>query len=150
RGVSSGPGVGQGAAAIGRGEVPQVDGLPGQPCESSGADEQPCRADQPDVPAVGKGAIQVAATADAGALRRPDAGQHLEGTNSCPAGSDRSVKSCRNRKDGRRDEETRSGRLKTRWCSARSLKKTARAPSAFARGRGRTTTGPGRAERRVA
>ena len=88
---------------------------------SAGANQQPCRADQPDVPAPGEGAIRVAATSDAGSLRGRDVGQHLEGTNHRPRGDDPSFKHDRDSQDTRRDEETTLGRVKTRWCSARSV-----------------------------
>ena len=60
------------------GEVPQADGLLEEPVESAGSDQQPRGADQPDVPVPGEGAVQVAAAADAGAVRGVDAGRDLE------------------------------------------------------------------------
>ena len=77
-GVPGGAGVGQGDGAIGRGEVPQADGVPEEPGEPAGADQQPCGADQPDVPVPGEGAVQVAAAEDAGAVRGVEARRHLE------------------------------------------------------------------------
>src|SRR5262249_2959223 len=110
-----------GAEATRRGEVPQADGVPGQPGPSAGADQQPCRAGQPDVPTPGESAVQVASASDAGSLRGPDVGQYLEGTRHSPPGGDRWFKSDRGDQDARRDEKTAFGRMKTRWCSARSL-----------------------------
>ena len=79
------------------GEVPQADGVLEEPGESAGADQQPRGADQPDVPVPGEGALQVAASADAGAVRGLDAGPHLEGTNHHPREGDRSLKADRTR-----------------------------------------------------
>jgi hypothetical protein len=54
-------------------------------------------------------------------VRRPDAGPGLEGTNHGPRKGDRSTEAERPRKDGRRDHEATSGRVRVWWCSARSL-----------------------------
>ena len=60
------------------GEVPQDHGLPEQPDQSAGADQQSCGADQPDGSVPGEGAVQVAAAKDAGPVRGVAAGRHLE------------------------------------------------------------------------
>jgi hypothetical protein len=74
--------VGQGDRATGPGEVCQVDGVPEEPFESPGADQQPCGADQPDVPLPGEGEIQVATSEGVGAVRGADTGRDLEGMDS--------------------------------------------------------------------
>ena len=98
-GVPGGARVGQGDGATRRGEVPQADGVPEQPGEPAGADQQPRGADQPDVPVPGEGAVQVAATADAGAVRGVDAGRDLEGMDSARGEGRRSREAGQERHD---------------------------------------------------
>jgi transposase-like protein len=116
RDVPGHTGVGQGAEATGRGAVSQADGIPGQPDEQEGADEQPCGADQPDVPVPGEGTVQVAATADAGAVRGADVGQDLEPTRHTAGEHDRAFTGDSTDRNGRRDQQTTSSRVKTQWC----------------------------------
>ena len=71
RGLPGRARVGQGAGATEDGEVPQDHGLPEQPGEPAGADQQSRGADQPDDPVPGEGAVQMAAAEDAGAVRGP-------------------------------------------------------------------------------
>ena len=78
--------AGQGDGATRGGEVPQADGVPEEPARSAGEDQQPRRADQPDVPVPREGAVPMAAAEDAGAVRGPDTGRDLEAMVPCRAG----------------------------------------------------------------
>ena len=117
--------TGQGAGAIGPGEVPQDHGLPEQPGEPAGADQQSRGADQPDDPVPGEGAVQVAAAEDAGPVRGPAAGPHLE-----PLDSGRG-RGGEIRRDppaagsaSSSQATTSSSRVRMWWCSARSVEES--------------------------
>src|SRR5437660_428668 len=120
--LPDGAGVGQGVGATGAEEVRQADGLPEEPVEPTGADQQPCGADQPDVPVAGEGALQVASSQDAGAVRGVDAGRDLEGPHQHSSKGDRSLKADRAGQDRRCEKETTLRGVKSRWCSARSVR----------------------------
>src|SRR5512132_2511958 len=80
-------------------EVPQTDGVLEEPTQPSGADQQPCGADQSDVPVPGEGAVQVEAPADTGPVRGVDAGWDLEGMDPGRDKEDRSVENSPVRQD---------------------------------------------------
>ena len=107
--VPGGAGTGQGDGASRCGEVPQADGVLEEPVESAGSDQQPRGADQPDVPVPGEGALQVAATEDAGAVRGVDAGRDLEGTTAAQAkATDRSKPTGPGKTEGVRGKRPRA------------------------------------------
>ena len=114
--------VGQGDETTGQGEVPQADGVPEEPGEWPGADQYPWGADQSDVPLAGEGEVQMAGPSDAGAVRGVDAGWNLEGVDAGPDDNERKSKSARGRQIATPIRPTvKARRMRSRWCSARSL-----------------------------
>src|SRR5271165_3944038 len=110
-----------------RPEVPQADGLPEQPNQPASTDQQSCGADQPYVSPLGEGAVQVAASKDAGPVRGPDTRRRLERLGTPNGTRGRSLKT-RQRRQGATPSQTSttSSRVIIWWRSVRSLLETRR------------------------
>src|SRR5271165_5045971 len=105
-----------------RPEVPQADGLPEQPNQPASTDQQSCGADQPYVSLLGEGAVQVAASKDAGPVRGPDTRRRLERLGTPNGTRGRSLKT-RQTRQGATPSQTSitSSRVIIWWRSVRSL-----------------------------
>src|SRR5208337_2708705 len=105
------------------GEVPQADGLPEQPNQPASTHQQSCGADQPYVSLLGEGAVQVAASKDAGPVRGPDTRRRLERLGTPNGTRGRSLKNRQTRQDATPSQtSTTSSRVIIWWRSLRSLK----------------------------
>src|SRR5208337_3691851 len=101
---------------------PQADGLPEQPNQPASTDQQSCGADQPYVSLLGEGAVQVAASKDAGPVRGPDTRRRLERLGTPNGTRGRSLKNRQTRQDATSSQtSTTSSRVIVWWRSVRSL-----------------------------
>src|SRR5208337_3243381 len=108
------------------GEVPQADGLPEQPNQPASTHQQSCGADQPYVSLLGEGAVQVAASKDAGPVRGPDTRRRLERLGTPNGTRGRSLKNRQTRQDATSSQtSTTSSRVIVGWRSVRSLENSA-------------------------
>src|SRR5271165_3919861 len=105
-----------------RPQVPQANGLPEQPNQPASTDQQSCGADQPYVSPLGEGAVQVAASKDAGPVRGPDTRRRLERLGTPNGTRGRSLKT-RQTRQGATPSQTSitSSRVIIWWRSVRSL-----------------------------
>src|SRR5208337_193382 len=104
------------------GEVPQADGLPEQPNQPASTHQQSCGADQPYVSLLGEGAVQVAASKDAGPVRGPDTRRRLERLGTPNGTRGRSLKTRQTRQGATSSQtSTPSSRVIVWWRSVRSL-----------------------------
>ena len=108
-------------------KFPKIMAYLQSPVEPAGADEQPCGANQPDGPVPGEGALQVAAAADAGPVRRAAAGPHLGSGHRPGRGEEIRAGPPATRQAAADPATASSSRLRIWWCSARSLKFSGRA-----------------------
>src|SRR5208282_2414326 len=103
-------------------EVPQADGLPEQPNQPASTDQQSCGADQPNVSPLGEGAVQVAASKDAGPVRGPDTRRRLERLGTPNGTRGRSLKTRPTRQGATPSQtSTTSSCVIVWWRSVRSL-----------------------------
>src|SRR5208282_2926468 len=108
-------------------EVPQADGLPEQPNQPASTDQQSCGADQPNVSPLGEGAVQVAASKDAGPVRGPDTRRRLERLGTPNGTRGRSLKTRPTRQGATPSQtSTTSSCVIVWWRSVRSLSSSVR------------------------